>query len=183
VSKFGKGFLSGGGKPSLAAVAGFGKLPVWSDHPDTLSGDSTDVLRAVKHELYDNALEKCVGIWEHWGKEGPERLIQFGHSFVWLRDGDSVAGRIWAPSDSMKRSQYPYVICAQCMSTPLSTLVDVALPRLIEVQRQCDSANDPNGVQRVLVEAKRDLGNVLDQSNKLPLAVEPSAEQRGRFRT
>lgn len=134
---------------SRMVLAAFGKHPGWDDHMEDIGLD-THTLVAVKRILY---VQGIGGNIEHgkWAELETKHLaIEFDHAFVWCRDGDIVAGRLWASRDGRGRTSYPMVVCIHCRKVPLRWVHDRILPRLGDIETACRSSASAGEVRNCL---------------------------------
>src|SRR5882724_3859710 len=96
-------------------LGAFGKHPGWDDHildrqRDLGLGPETETLGQVKQALYVAGIGGQIdsGAWDKL--EPPKRLAGFDHTFLWLRPGHALVGRLWSSVDRKGRSKYPMVL-------------------------------------------------------------------------
>lgn len=141
---------------SHMVLAAFGKHPGWDDHMADI-GLETHTLVTVKRILY---VQGIGGNIEHgkWAELETKRLaIDFDHAFVWCRDGDIVAGRLWASRDGRGRTSYPMVVCIHCRKVPLRWVHDRILPRLDDIETKCRSSTSADEVRICLSQCQTDV--------------------------
>ncbi len=154
---------------SHAALAAFGKHPGWDDHMEDI-GLETHTLVTVKRILYVQGIGANI---EHgkWAELEAKRLaIEFDHTFVWCRNGDIVAGRLWASRDGRGRTSYPMVVCIHCRKVPLSWVYDRILPRLTDVETKCRSSASADEVRNCLSKCQADVSEIRE-------ALSPSEQE------
>ncbi|MDB5733309.1 MAG: hypothetical protein JWQ03_3204 [Variovorax sp.] len=142
------------GKAARVRVAGFGKHPGWDDHAEICV--DTPGLIETRRALYTEGIGANIesGAWERLAAE--QRLAGFGHWFVWARADAVQVGRLWASKDGKGRSRYPMVVCADCEGVSAKRAIEVGMPLLEELQKQCQSEVAGPGVVAAIgtVEAK-----------------------------
>lgn len=121
---------------SHVIAAAFGKHPGWDDHMDDI-GLETPALVAIKRVLYVQGIGRNIdnGRWAEL--ESKQSDTGFGHTFVWCRNDDIIAGRLWPSRDGRGRTSYPMVVCAHCRQVPLRWVYEYAVPRLARVETEC----------------------------------------------
>jgi hypothetical protein len=144
-------------------VAAFGKHPGWDDHMDDL-GLETPALVAMKRVLYVEGIGKNIdnGRWAEL--ESAQSAIEFGHTFVWCKDSDTVAGRLWPSRDGRGRASYPMVVCVHCRHVTLRWAYDRVLPRLARLETECRNSSTANDVRVCLSECQDALLTMFDTS-------------------
>jgi hypothetical protein len=154
-------WLPGGPGDTRLSVAAFGKHPGWDDHMEDLGLD-TDALVAVKRILYVQGIAGNIerGQWSQLEKK--QASIEFGHTFVWCRGEDRIAGRLWASRDGRGRTSYPMIVCAHCQQVPLPWLYERVLPRLVDLEARCRDTNSAGEVRSCLSQCQADLSALLD---------------------
>jgi len=144
---------------SRVLVAAFGKHPGWDDHMEDI-GLETDMLVAAKRILY---IQGIAGNIEHgrWSELETKRLsIEFGHSFIWCREDDIVAGRLRSSRDGRGRTSYPMVVCAHCRRLPLRWVYDHVLTRLARLEAECMNSSSAGEVRICLSECQKELSGI-----------------------
>jgi hypothetical protein len=139
-------------------VAAFGKHPGWADFMDDI-GLVTPALVATKW-FYVEGIEKNIGRWAEL--ESRQSALGFGHAFVWCRDSDIVAGRLWPSQDHQGRSSYPMVVCAHCQHVAVRWVYDRVLPRLASLETECRNSDSASGVLACISACQEDLQTALD---------------------
>ncbi len=166
-----------GASPETArvVVAAFGKHPAWDDHMDDI-GLQTPALVAMKRALYVEGIGKNIdnGKWAQLESTGS--AIEFGHTFVWRRDDDTIAGRLWPSRDGPGRTNYPMVVCVHGLHVPLRWVYDCVLPRLSRIETECRTSSTASDVRACLAACQGELLTMLPPS--APVA-EGSWEQGG----
>ncbi|MEN6426773.1 MAG: hypothetical protein ABFE13_15545 [Phycisphaerales bacterium] len=147
---------------SLVAAA-FGKHPGWDDHMDDIQ---TPAVAALKRILYDEGIGRNIdnGRWAEL--ESRQSAIEFGHTFVWCRDSDTIAGRLWPSRDGRGRTSYPMVVCVHCLHVPLRWVYDYVLPRLVRLETECRNSGTANEVRACLSACQEALLVMLDKSDR-----------------
>jgi hypothetical protein len=145
---------------SRMIVAAFGKHPGWADFMDDI-GLETPALVAIKR-LYVEGIEKNIGKWAEL--ESKQSIVGFGHTFVWCRDSDIVAGRLWPSRDRQGRSSYPMVVCAHCRHVAVRWVYDRVLPRLASLETECRSSDSASSVLACISACQGTLQTMLDTS-------------------
>jgi hypothetical protein len=127
-------------------LGAFGKHPGWDDHIDDI-GLETESMVAAKQLLYIDGIGGQLGPWEklEWRDQ-----IPFNHVFAWRREAQLLVGRFWASSDGKKRTRYPMVVCAHCIGTSLSLVLDTLLLWFAELQSQASATNSAEDVQAIV---------------------------------
>jgi len=140
----------GGGRVHLAA---FGKHPAWADHFGPL-GSLTEVLDHVM-SLLERAVRENVnkGTWE----AKPQQTIPFGHLFLWRREQDIVAGRMWYSMDTGGRDKFPMTVCAHAQGLSVGWVTRHVLTCLAEIETACRKAERADVVHRCLADAQQQL--------------------------
>lgn len=142
-------------------VAAFGKHPGWTDHMEDL-GLETDALVALKQTLY---VQGITGNFQEWSElEENQSSIDFGHVFVWCRNEDIVAGRLWKSRDGSHhpRTNYPMVVCAHCRRVPLRWVFDEVLTRLENLETKCRSCSSAAEVKARLSACQDEFSGLQD---------------------
>lgn len=157
----------------LRGIGGFGKLPVWPDHPDKVTGVSTRGLRRIKFELYDSGFERWVGQWKDWSQED---LIPYDHDLIWQRSDSFVVGVLWAESDIIGRTDYPYVVCAESTIDDASRFLALSVPKLQDIVLECQTARNASGVRDALLRAFKGWSTALPGSPVARTGVQLTGE-------
>ena len=134
------------GPPDRVLVAAFGKHPGWDDHMEDI-GLETPALVAVKRILYVEGIGKNIDNGKWAELEARQSAIEFGHTFVWCRDGDMLAGRLWPSRDGRGRTNYPMVVCAHSRQVPLRWVYDGVLPPLASLEAKCRNSSTADEVR------------------------------------
>ena len=111
----------------------------------------TENLVYLKQTLYVGGIGGQVdsGAWE---KLEPDKRIEgFDHSFLWLRKGHVILGRLWSSADRKGRSKYPMVLCADIEgAAPPFLLAKFQL----ELERLRDACKTASTADQVIAECK-----------------------------
>jgi len=142
-------------------TAAFGKHPGWDDHMDDI-GLETSALVAVKRILYVQGIGKNIDSGKWAELESRQSAIEFGHTFIWCRADDIIAGRLWPSSDGRGRTSYPMVVCAHCRQVPLRWVHDCVMPRFEQLEIECRASRSPSEVRACLSACKETLQTLLD---------------------
>jgi formylglycine-generating enzyme required for sulfatase activity len=127
-----------GAVPRLT-LAAFGKHPGWDDHIPGIGVD-TETLAYVKQTLYVAGIGRQVdsGAWEKL--EADKRQEGFDHTFLWLRAGHAVLGRLWSSKDGKGRAKYPMVLCVDGERVSPRLLLSAVRPGLENLRDACKAA-------------------------------------------
>jgi len=155
MKRFFQRLLNPGGKPVAEArqpvltLAAFGKHPGWDDYlgkgVDTGIGVDTEALADAKEALHEAGIRRQIdsGGWQNLPAE--KRLEGFDHSFLWIRAGHVIVGRLWSSSDGKGRL-YPMVLCVDGEGiTPDYALAKV-MPELERLRAACVAATSAEQV-------------------------------------
>ena len=139
----------GPAKHPRVCLGAFGKHPGWDDHLDDI-GLETETLALAKQVLYVEGIggQLNAGSWDRLPPE--QRLPGFAHVFLWRRDGQTLAGRLWSSVDRKKRDRYPMVVCAQIDDLPLAWTLDRVLPQLEAIEAACRSTHSADDVRALI---------------------------------
>jgi len=149
------------GPPNRLLVAAFGKHPGWDDHMEDI-GLETPALVALKRVLYVEGIGKNIDNGKWAELETRQSAIEFGHTFVWCRNSDTLAGRLWPSRDGRGRTSYPMVVCTQGRQVPLRWVYDCVLPHLARLETQCRNSSTADEVRACLAAARGALQTMLD---------------------
>jgi len=159
-------------------VAAFGKHPGWKDHMEDI-GLETEVLVAFKGTLY---VQGITGNFKEWSDlEKKQSSIEFGHTFVWCRNEDIVAGRLWKSRDGSHhpRTSYPMVVCAHCRRMSLRWVYDHVLTRLADLEIECRNYSSASEVKACLSTCQNELSGLSealsDSEEECPNGADPIA--------
>jgi hypothetical protein len=130
-------------------VAAFGKHPAWDDHMEDI-GLETPALVALKRVLYVEGIGKNIDNGKWAELEARQSAIEFGHTFVWCRDSDILAGRLWPSRDGRGRTSYPMVVCTQARQMSLRWVYDCVLPHLARLETECRASSSAAEVRACL---------------------------------
>ncbi len=142
-------------------VAAFGKHPGWKDHMEDIGLD-TEVLVALKRILY---VQGITGNLEPWSDlETKQSSVEFGHTFVWCRNDDIVAGRLWKSRDGSHhpRTSYPMVVCVHGHRVSLHWAYDQALTRLADLETKCRNYGSASEVKACLSACQHEFSGLSD---------------------
>jgi hypothetical protein len=142
-------------------VAAFGKHPGWDDHMDDI-GLETPALVALKRVLYMEGIGKNIDNGKWAELEARQSAIEFGHTFVWRRDSDTLTGRLWPSRDGRGRTSYPMVVCTHARQVPLRWVYDCVLPHLARLETQCRNSSAADEVRACLSAGRGALQTMLD---------------------
>ncbi len=142
-------------------LAAFGKHPGWDDHMEDI-GLETPALVALKRVLYVEGIGKNIdnGRWAE--VEARHSAIEFGHTFVWCRDSDILAGRLWPSRDGRGRTSYPMVVCTHSRQVPLRWVYDCVLPHVAYLETQCRNSSTADEVRACLSASREALQTMRD---------------------
>ena len=132
--------------PERLLVAAFGKHPAWDDHMEDI-GLETPALVAARRVLYVEGIGKNIDNGKWAELEARQSAIEFGHTFVWCRDSDLLAGRLWPSRDGRGRTNYPMVVCAHSRLVPLRWVYDGILPHLASLEAKCRNSSTADEVR------------------------------------
>jgi hypothetical protein len=164
-----------GGKPSAESaeprltLAVFGKHPGWDDYlgsgVDTGLGVDTETLAHVKRALHADGIRGQIdaGAWEKL--EPAKRLEGFDHTFLWLRSGHVILGRLWSSTDG-KRRRYPMVACIDGEGVAPGFVLAKARPELKRLRTACETATTAGQVTAEHRAAQQRLQSVLAESEE-----------------
>jgi hypothetical protein len=142
-------------------LAAFGKHPAWDDHMEDI-GLETPALVALKRILYVEGIGKNIDNGKWAELEARQFAIGFGHTFVWCRDSDILAGRLWPSRDGRGRTSYPMVVCTQGRHVPLRWMYDGILPHLAHLETECRNRTTADEVRASLSACRATLQTMLD---------------------
>jgi hypothetical protein len=142
-------------------VAAFGKHPGWDDHMEDI-GLETPALVALKRVLYVEGIGKNIDSGKWADLEARQSAIEFGHTFVWCRDSDTLAGRLWPSRDGRGRTSYPMVVCTQGRQVSLRWMYECVLPYMTHLEMQCRNSSTADEVRAYLLACKGTLQTTLD---------------------
>ena len=142
-------------------VAAFGKHPGWDDHMEDI-GLETPALVALKRVLYVEGIGKNIDSGKWAELEARQSALEFGHAFVWCRDSDTLAGRLWPSRDGRGRTSYPMVICTHGWQVSLRWVYDCVLPHLARLETQCRNSSTADEVRACLSTGRGALQTMLD---------------------
>ena len=174
--------LSGRGasrETSRVVVAAFGKHPGWDDHMDDI-GLETPALVAIKRILYVQGIGKNIDNGKWAELESKQSGTEFGHTFVWCRDDDIIAGRLWPSRDGRGRASYPMVVCVHCRQVPLQWVYDCVLPHLAHLETECRGGT-ASTVRACLSACREGLQKALDTSDGFEQELPGKADLIGRL--
>ena len=158
-------------------VAAFGKHPAWDDHMEDI-GLETPALVALKRLLYVEGIAKNIDNGKWAVLEARQSAIEFGHTFVWCRDSDTLAGRLWPSRDGRGRTSYPMVVCTQGQQVSLRWVYESVLPHLVRLETQCRDSSTADEVRSSLLTCRGALQAALDAvggpARELPDETDPS---------
>ena len=135
-------------------LAAFGKHPGWDDHLPGI-GVETEWLAQAKQTMYVGGIGGQIdsGAWEKL--ETSQRIEGFDHTFLWLKGGDSMLGRLWSSTDGKGRAKYPMILCLHGERVSPALLVRELQPGLEGLREACLAATAAEQVTRSC-EAARD---------------------------
>jgi hypothetical protein len=142
-------------------VAAFGKHPGWDDHMEDI-GLQTPALVALKRFLYVEGIGKNIDNGKWAELEARQSALEFGHTFVWCRDSDTLAGRLWPSRDGRGRTSYPMIVCTQGQQVSLRWVYEDVLPHLAHLETQCRNSNTADEVRAHLLACRGALQTALD---------------------
>lgn len=144
---------SEGGAAPRICLGAFGKHPAWDDHMDDI-GLETESLVAAKRLLYQQGIGSQLdsGAWEKLDAEA--RLPAIHHEFVWVREKQLLAGRMWPSADGKRRALYPMVACVQGFDMGAATAIEHILPQLQATESLCRATGSPAKVREIIKDAR-----------------------------
>lgn len=144
---------AGTGAAPQICLGAFGKHPGWDDHMDDI-GLETETLVAAKRLIYRQGIggQLDSGAWEKLDESA--RLPAIHHEFVWTRESQALAGRMWPSTDGKRRALYPMVACAQGFGISAETAITRVLPQLEAVESQCRATRLAMKVRESVIEAR-----------------------------
>jgi hypothetical protein len=187
MTSFFKRMMNPGGRPATEngparlALGAFGKHPGWNDHIPGI-GLETEALAHVKHALYVSGIGGRIdaGAWKSLPAE--KRLEGFQHTFLWLRNGHALLGRLDSSEDALHRKEYPLVFCVDCEGIAPEQILARALPEFDRLRAACQATSSP---EQVAVECRMAQDRLRDYflREHAPGATESSlsSETRRRF--
>ena len=164
---------------SRVVAAAFGKHPGWDDHMDDI-GLETPALVAIKRVLYVQGIGKNIDNGKWAELESKQSDTDFGHTFVWCRDDDIIAGRLWPSRDGRGRTSYPMVVCVHCRQVPLRWVYDCVLPHLACLETECQDGT-ASTVRACLSTCREGLQKILDTSDGSEQELPGKADLIGRL--
>jgi len=148
---------AGAGAAPQICLGVFGKHPAWDDHMDDL-GLETESLVAAKRLIYRQGIggQLDSGAWEKLDEAA--RLPAIHHEFVWTREAQVLAGRMWPSTDGKRRALYPMVACAHGFGISAEAALTRVLPQLESVEAQCGATRLATKVREIIAEARERCG-------------------------
>jgi len=151
-------------------VAAFGKHPGWKDHMEDI-GLEAEMLVAAKRLIYVQGIGENIarGAWKELRQD--QRLDAFRHSFVWRRQGEVVAGRMWSSQDGSGRKCYPMIVCAYGRGLSIHWVFRCILPRFETLEAECRLSRTAVEVRARLHAFQNDLRRLAkgeEQATRLP---------------
>jgi hypothetical protein len=155
-TSFFKRLLNSGGRPTAESgqcrltLAAFGKHPGWNDHIPGI-GVETEALAHVKHALYVSGVGGRIdtGAWK--SLETEKRLEGFDHTFLWLRSGHVIMGRLYSSEDGLHRKEYPMVLCVDGEGVTSEFILTRVQPELGRLRDACQATSS---AEQVTVECR-----------------------------
>lgn len=161
-------------------LAAFGKHPGWNDHIPGI-GVETDVLARAQQKIYVGSIGRQIdsGAWEQL--EAAKLLPGFAHTFLWLRPGHAVLGRLWSSTDGKGRSKYPMVLCVDGEGVTPSFLFSTVLLGLERLREACRANTSAERVTSDCAAAQEQLRQLVAGGVNAATEATPSVEARRRF--
>jgi tetratricopeptide (TPR) repeat protein len=178
--------LLGGGerttRKGALRVAAFGKHPGWDDHIPGI-GIESEILATVKQVLYVRGIGGQIdsGAWEKPKLEFEKRLEGFDHSFLWLTQGHSILGSIWASTDRKGRSKYPMIVCVQSDGSSSEFLLESVRPELQRLRDACKATSLAEQVATECNTSQARLEALLSEATNRSVEKSARSETRQRF--
>jgi len=165
---------------SRVILAAFGKHPGWDDHIPGIGVD-TETLARVKQALYVSGIGGQIdsGAWERLEPE--KRLEGFDHTFLWLRTGHVLLGRLWSSTDRKGRSKYPMVLCADGEGVAPEKVLTNVPAELERLRAACQATTSAEQVTLECRAAQHRLDASLRESPQAPAGRAPASDTKQRF--
>lgn len=179
ISGFGRRPDSVSVKPAIN-LAAFGKHPGWDDHIPGI-GLETEALAHLKQSFYVTGIGSQIdaGAWEKLEVE--KRVEDFGHAFLWLRNGHALLGRLWSSVDRKGRSKYPMIVCADGQGIPTGLLLKNAWRELEQLRDSCRTFTTAEQVEAECRSSQGRLRSQLESSTETDRAIAIPIEKRQLF--
>ena len=165
-------------------LAAFGKHPGWDDYlgkgVDTGLGVDTEALVHAKDALHSGGIRGQIdsGAWKNLTPE--KHLEGFDHSFLWLRAGHVVLGRLWSSVDGKGRP-YPMVLCVDGEGVTPGFALAKVLPELERLRAACVAASSAEQVTAECAKAQEALRTGVAEAALSLIPVSLSTEACRQF--
>jgi hypothetical protein len=161
-------------------LGAFGKHPGWDDHILGI-GVETETLAQVKQALYVGGIGGQIdsGAWEKLEPE--KRLIGYDHTFLWLRLGHVILGRLWSSTDGKGRAKYPMVLCIDGEAVAPGFMLTHLLPGLERLREACKATTSADQVTKDCRAAQEQLRAILSSADPRLAEAALPVEARRRF--
>ncbi len=175
----------GGGPPTVAgparlALAAFGKHPGWNDHIPGI-GVETEALAQFKQAVYVTGIGGRIdaGVWK--ALEAEKRLEGFDHTFLCLRGGHVITGRMFSSEDGRRRKEYPMVLCVDSEGLSAGFILPQVQSELERLRDACQATASADQVAKECSLAQERLRELLVDLSRPVTVVTLPAEARRRF--